>query len=84
LFIYSIKSRFLVNLIVAAAEVSVHSRAATVKKEEAGVEAAVEETDRVESGGEETDGDLEFWDESEITWGRLLFIVSKISAAVVN
>jgi hypothetical protein len=84
LFIYSIKSRFLANLIVAAAEVSVHSRAATVKKEEAGVEAAVEETVRVESGGEETDGDLEFWDESEITWGRLLFIGSKISAAVVN
>jgi hypothetical protein len=38
----------------------------------------------VESGGEETDGDLEFWGKSETTWGRLLFIGSKISAAVLN
>jgi hypothetical protein len=48
-----------------------------------------EETDRVESGGVESDGketggDLEFWDESETTWGVLLFIGSKISASVFN
>jgi hypothetical protein len=48
-----------------------------------------EETDRVESSGVESDGketggDVEFWDESETTWGVLLFIGSKISASVFN
>jgi hypothetical protein len=43
-----------------------------------------EETGAVESGGEETGGDLEFWDESETTRGGLLFIGSKISATVLN
>jgi hypothetical protein len=41
-----------------------------------------EETDGVES--EETGGDLEFYDESETTRGGLLFIGSKISAAILN
>jgi hypothetical protein len=75
LFIYSIKSRFLVNFGVAAAKVFVHGRAA--------VAAAVEEAD-IEAAAEEISGDLEFWDKSEITRGRLLFICSKISAAVLN
>jgi hypothetical protein len=43
-----------------------------------------DETDGVESGVEETGGDLEFWDESETTHGGLLFIVSKISAVFLN
>jgi hypothetical protein len=79
------------NLGVAAAEVSMRGRAAAVAKEEAGVEAAVEETSssdvddgRVESNDEETDGDLEFWDENKMTQGGLLFIGSKISANVLN
>jgi hypothetical protein len=39
-------------------------------------------TGRVESGGDlESDGDIEcFGMKSEMTWGRLLFIGSKISA----
>jgi hypothetical protein len=45
---------------------------------------AVEESGGVESSGEETSGDLEFWDKSKMTQGRLLFIGSKISAAVLN
>jgi hypothetical protein len=45
---------------------------------------AVEETNEVESSGEETSEDLEFWDESEMTQGGLLFIGSKISTVVLN
>jgi hypothetical protein len=45
---------------------------------------AREESSGVESGGEETGGDLEFWDESKMTQGRLLFIGSKISATILN
>jgi hypothetical protein len=45
---------------------------------------AGEETDGEERGGEETGRDLEFWDESEATWGRLLVIGSKILAVVLN
>jgi hypothetical protein len=45
---------------------------------------AGEESDGVESGGEETGGDLEFWDESKMTQGGLLFIGSKISATILN
>jgi hypothetical protein len=47
------------------------------------VSAMAEDTD-IESGGEETDGDIEFWDESEMTRGVLLFIGLKISEAVLN
>jgi hypothetical protein len=43
-----------------------------------------EETGGVESDGKETDGDLEFWDESKMTRGRLIFIGLKISVAVLN
>jgi hypothetical protein len=43
-----------------------------------------EETDRVESSAEETSGDIEFWDENEMTRGGLLFIGSKISTMVLN
>jgi hypothetical protein len=93
-FIYSIKSRFLVNLGVAVVEVSVRSRV-TVVEEEACVEAAVEDSgssDIDDGRGErrskeqqsreqrrKTDGNLEFWDERKMTWGRLIFIGSKIS-----
>jgi hypothetical protein len=59
-------------------------RAAATEEEEADVEAAVEETDRVESSAEETSRDIEFWDESEMTRGGLLFIGSKISTTVLN
>jgi hypothetical protein len=38
-----------------------------------------EETGGVESGGEETSGDLEFWDKCKTIQGELLFIGSKIS-----
>jgi hypothetical protein len=43
-----------------------------------------EETRGVESGSEETGGDLEFWNESETTQSGLLFVGSKISVAVLN
>jgi hypothetical protein len=49
-FIYSIKRRFLMNLDVAATEVSMRSRAVTTVEEEADVEVVVEETGGVESG----------------------------------
>jgi hypothetical protein len=45
---------------------------------------AAEETDRVESSGVESGGDLEgFGMESEMTWGKLLFKCSKTLAAVL-
>jgi hypothetical protein len=45
----------------------------------------VEETGGVESSGVESDGDLESFEiKSETTWGGLLFIGSKISAAVLK
>jgi hypothetical protein len=37
-----------------------------------------EETGGVEIDGEETRVDFEFWDESKMMWGELLFICSKI------
>jgi hypothetical protein len=49
-FIYSIKRRLLMDLDVAATEVSMCSRAVTTVEEEADVGAVVEETDGVESG----------------------------------
>jgi hypothetical protein len=54
---------------------------------EAGVEAAAEETGSsgITGGGVESGGDLEsFGIKNEITWSGLLFICSKISAAVLN
>jgi hypothetical protein len=45
---------------------------------------AAEETDRVESSGVESGGDLEgFGMESETTWGELLFKCSKTLAVVL-
>jgi hypothetical protein len=49
-FIYSIKRRLLMDLDVAATEVSMRSRAVTTVEEEADVEAVAEETGGVESG----------------------------------
>jgi hypothetical protein len=45
---------------------------------------AAQETGGVENGVEKTGGDLEFWDERKMIRGRLLFIGSKISAAVLK
>jgi hypothetical protein len=56
----------------------------TAGEESGGVESSGEETSNVERSGEETGRDFEFWDESETTWSVLLFICSKISAAVLN
>jgi hypothetical protein len=64
---------------------------AVVAEEEAGVEASAEE-----NGSSSVDNDggdwrsterrelREFWDESEMTRGRLLFIGSKISAVILS
>jgi hypothetical protein len=57
-----------------------------VAEEEAGVEAVVEKTDSsgIDDGGVESGRDLEsFGMKSETTWDELLFIGSKISAAVL-
>jgi hypothetical protein len=43
-----------------------------------------EETDGVESGGEESNMNVEFLDESEMTWDGLLFIGLKISATILK
>jgi hypothetical protein len=52
--------------------------------EEADVEAMMEEASGVESGRVESAGDLEsFGMKSEMTWGRLLFIGSKILASIL-
>jgi hypothetical protein len=60
--------------------------AAAAEEEEAGVEVVVEETGSsgIDDGGVESGRDLEsFGMKSETTWDRLLFIGSKISAAVL-
>jgi hypothetical protein len=74
-------------------EVSVCGRVVVAAEEDAGVEAAsaVEEEISIERHRRQwrrpmrrPAGTLEFWDESRMTRGGLLFIGSKISEAVLN